>query len=175
MPVGGRSSGWTIINGTRLSTQRAVASLQRGARRRSHGSRHHRAGHGQGFVGSSTRRRLIEDHAMRVAKNHYVDLGWSVEDVSRTRSFDLLCTRGPEILHVEVKGTTSPGWDVLLTPNEVAHARTIYPHVALAVVSNIHIRDDEDFTGGALSVFDPWAIDEGRLTAIGFSYRTPSH
>ena len=64
------------------------------------------------------------------ASEHYSDLGWSVGDVSLSESYDLRCTRQGEELHVEVKGTTSQGERVLLTRNEVAHAREWYPGVA---------------------------------------------
>jgi hypothetical protein len=32
----------------------------------------------------------------------------------------LRCTKGIEVLHVEVKGTQTEGEEILLTPNEVA-------------------------------------------------------
>jgi hypothetical protein len=37
-----------------------------------------------------------------------------------------------------VKGTTTDGVEVILTPNEVEHARE-YPHTALFILSNIGI------------------------------------
>ena len=49
------------------------------------------------------RRRAVEEHAMDVAMSCYRDAGWKVDDVSATESFDLLCTRDGEELHVEVK------------------------------------------------------------------------
>ena len=36
-----------------------------------------------------------------------------------TESYDLICRRGDEVKHVEVKGTTTDGAEVILTPNEV--------------------------------------------------------
>jgi Domain of unknown function (DUF3883) len=45
-----------------------------------------------------------------------------VEDVHGRESYDLICRRGDEVKHVEVKGTTTDGIEVILTPNEVRHA-----------------------------------------------------
>lgn len=46
-----------------------------------------------------------------------------VHDRHVGNSFDLLATRGDERLYVEVKGTSTSGEQVILTKNEVAHAR----------------------------------------------------
>jgi hypothetical protein len=43
---------------------------------------------------------------MAVATAYLEGAGWSVENVSTTRSYDLHARRGGEILRVEVKGTT---------------------------------------------------------------------
>jgi Domain of unknown function (DUF3883) len=82
--------------------------------------------------------------------------------------------RDGEELRVEVKGTISAGWRVLLTPNEVAHAESRYPSVALAVVANIEVDSSETVaTGGDLAIYEPWEIGRGELTAVGFTYRVP--
>jgi hypothetical protein len=62
-----------------------------------------------------------------------------IDDVSLHESYDLRCELGGDDLHVEVKGTTSDGDRVLLTRNEVSHARDWYPRVALIVVSCIEL------------------------------------
>jgi hypothetical protein len=82
---------------------------------------------GQRWAQSPEVRRAIEDHAMQAAAKHYRAQGWSVEDVSGFCSYDLHCEQKGRVLDVEVKGTTSIGERVLLTPNEVAHARTNTP------------------------------------------------
>ncbi len=87
---------------------------------------------GQGFRMDAAARQAIEQHAMQEAINHYEEQGWSVTDISATCSYDLFCKRNKgEELHVEVKGTTSDGQQILLTANEVEHARYRYPNVAL--------------------------------------------
>jgi hypothetical protein len=69
--------------------------------------------------------RAVELRAIGVAKQHYEAAGWDVEDVSATRSFDLLCTREHDrTLLVEVKGTSGASLDeVAFTRNEVSVAR----------------------------------------------------
>jgi hypothetical protein len=107
---------------------------------------------------------------------HYEDRGWTVDpSVARNNCFDLLCQRGTDVVHIEVKGTTGEGTAVLLTPNEVEHAREQFPHVALIVVGNIAVADEGKpvVTGGDLVVFDPWRIEDGQLQPIGFAYTVP--
>jgi len=99
-----------------------------------------------------------------------------VENVSRKESYDLLCWPNGQQVHVEVKGTTTDGESVLLSPNEVQHARKC-PHVALFVVSNIGVTRDEegalDVTGGKVFLLDPWEIDAGELRATGYVHSVP--
>jgi hypothetical protein len=116
---------------------------------------------------------------MERAIGYFTARGWRVEDVSATSSYDLHCTREDgEELRVEVKGTTGDGSQVLLTPNEVEHAREQFPHVALFVVAAVEVSaasgSDPVATGGAEQVWLPWAIDEGRLIPVGFAYSVPS-
>ena len=123
------------------------------------------------------RRRAVEEHAMDVAIRCYRDAGWKVDDVSATESFDLLCTRGGEELHVEVKGRSTDAATVILTHNEVEHAQD-HP-TALFVVSNITVRRDNSgalvASGGDCRVFkDPWEPDDNDLTPLAHSYRLPN-
>lgn len=133
---------------------------------------------GQGFRVNVEARRATELQAMSVATELLEADGWTVEDVSATRSYDLDCRRGDANLHVEVKGTTSAGDSVLLTPGEVAHAREHHPHVALIVVAGIIVEQDPHApgivvgTGGSPTVVNPWEIDEqGDLVPTGYEYR----
>src|SRR5262249_29632608 len=76
---------------------------------------------GQGFSVSPEVRRAVERHAMQRAARHFRAEGFHVEELGKP--YDLHCTRGHEVLYVEVKGTTTNGEEVLLTPNEVDFAR----------------------------------------------------
>lgn len=134
---------------------------------------------GQGFKVDPRERQAVEKYAMQLATAHYEAQGWTVKNVSTTESYDLRCTKkGAVELHVEVKGTTSEGTTVLLTPNEVEHARAKYPNVALYVVSDICIITDNDgevqTQGGLVTHFEPWQIDQSSLKPIGYEYTVPA-
>ena len=91
-------------------------------------------------------------------------------------SYDLVCRRGDEVKHVEVKGTTTGGVEVILTPKEVEHAREM-TDVALLIVSDVVVERADDgtvtATGGICRRYDPWHIDDGTLKPLGFKYRVP--
>lgn len=132
-----------------------------------------RGGQGRGLSGAE--RRAVELHAMDLAKAHYAREWDAVQDVASSRCFDLECRTGERVLRVEVKGTTGSGESVLLTANEVAHARARAPHVALFVVSDIQlVRQPEPVaSGGTVRIFDPWDIAECELRAVAFECTLP--
>jgi hypothetical protein len=111
-----------------------------------------------------------------VATAHFEALGYDVEDVGDYRSYDLHATRADESLYVEVKGTTTNGSEVTLTRNEVALHKRAHPFNALAIVRAVRLtqagNDDVVASGGELLVTTPWALDEGRLTPLVYSYST---
>lgn len=133
---------------------------------------------GQGFLQYPEVRRAVEQHAMKRAKVHLEDRGWRVEDVSRTQPYDLHCTRSNrKELRVEVKGTTASGNEVLLTANEVEHARTHHPQTALLVVSDIEVTDEGGMApvahSGVLRLWMPWEIRQERLRPLVYRYAPP--
>lgn len=80
------------------------------------------------------------------------------------------------LLHVEVKGTTSPGERVLLTRNEVRHAKETDAAVALFLLAGITVSkhgENPVSSGGSQIVLDPWHIDDGTLEPLAFDYRLP--
>jgi hypothetical protein len=128
-----------------------------------------------GFQPNAAQRKAIELWAMRVVREALHEWGWeTVTDVSATQSYDFHCQSGPDELHVEVKGTTSSGSQLVLTRNEIDHIRANYPNTALAVVLNIKPGiEDADPSGGEIVFIYPWAIDDGLLSPISFVYMTP--
>ncbi len=134
-----------------------------------------RPGRGQGFQLDQQMKVAVEALAMNMAAEFYSN-DWDVEDVHGTESYDLVCRRGDEVKHVEVKGTTTDGAEVILTPNEVRHARE-HLYTALFVVSNITVERAEDgtviATGGKHHLYDPWRLDDGTLMPLGFRYQVP--
>jgi hypothetical protein len=76
-------------------------------------------------------------------------------------------------MHVEVKGTTGDGSSVLLTKNEVSHAREEGGRAVLAVVSGIELIEVKGgWTGerGTETVFQPWRPDAGMLTPLVYEW-----
>jgi hypothetical protein len=129
----------------------------------------------QRFLHDGPTRRAIELRGMTVATEHFEAEGWLVKDVSATASYDLEATSAAIEKHIEVKGTTSLGQEVLLTPNEVKHART-YPDVALTIVHSITVTPTDAgpvAEGGELVLYDPWDITQGNLSPVGYAYSVP--
>jgi len=122
---------------------------------------------GQRWGVSAENRKAVEAYAMKRAVSHYSGIWREVRDVSATEPFDLLCRDGGRELRVEVKGATSIGSSVLLTRNEVRHARENAGRVALFVVSEI-ASDSGSCSGGTVSIFEPWNINQDELEPIAF-------
>lgn len=132
---------------------------------------------GQGFQQSVEVRQAIERWAMHQARERLEADGWNVTDVSARESYDFHCERESEELHVEVKGTQSDGRQVLLTKNEVAHARSSYPDVALYILAHVEVSEESgrvEASGGQDRMFEPWLVDDESLEPLGYSYTVPT-
>jgi hypothetical protein len=131
---------------------------------------------GQGYQLDQAVKSAVEAHAMNVAIAHFGGSA-NVDDVHGTESYDLRYTSDGIEKHVEVKGTTTLGDQVVLTRKEVEHART-YPHVVLFILADIVVTRDEEgnvtASQGRERMFDPWRLDDGTLTPIGFRYEVPT-
>jgi hypothetical protein len=128
---------------------------------------------GQGFSADTPTKLAVEQAAMKAARVHYESEQWAVSDVSAKKSFDLLCTKDDEELHVEVKGTTQAPKGVFLTANEVAHAEHPGTRVALFILSGIEISKQDGkpvASGGSKTVLDPFELKRERLTAKQYTY-----
>jgi hypothetical protein len=125
---------------------------------------------GQGFARTPQERKAIEDHSMAAAKKCFTTKGFIVEDVSKRRSYDLLCKRGDEIIHVEVKGTTTDGSLIVLTNNEVKHARNPDNSCVLFVLHSINLNGTKA-SGGKQVLVAPWSPHRALLRPINFTYR----
>lgn len=142
----------------------AVAEISRPSRDRA----------GQGFALTALERRAIEVRAMRVASTHLQELGFNIKDVSATESFDLLASRGSQVVSVEVKGTTGGLGAILLTSNEVELHKREYPENALLVVHGIELTERDGnpvASGGTLKMWMPWLVDDGRLRGLTYAYQ----
>lgn len=130
---------------------------------------------GQGFRLDTAEKLAIERHAVAAVSQHYREQGYRVSDVGSTQPFDLDIKRGSENLSVEVKGTSSPGSEVILTVGEVKHHRQCYPNNALAIVHSIKLdrRGPSPIaSGGTLEITSPWQIADSDLSPMAFKYST---
>lgn len=128
-----------------------------------------RAG-GQGFARTPAERRAIEDYSMAVAKRYFKSNGFDVEDVHKSKPFDLRCLKGKGEVHVEVKGTTTTGAAIVLTKNEVGHASKRESKCILFVLHSIRLVKGKA-KGGKRLLRKPWHPDADRLTPITYAYR----
>lgn len=135
-----------------------------------------RGSNGQGFGLSRQQRDAVEQHAVRIARNHYEGQGWKVKDVGATHSYDLHCLRDDEVMIVEVKGTTSRGRSIILTANEVRIHEEKYPKTALFVVSQISLggsKEEPTVSGGVAREVHPWLPSSSDLVPMAFKYAVP--
>ncbi|KUN75029.1 hypothetical protein AQJ66_36530 [Streptomyces bungoensis] len=126
---------------------------------------------GAGYISDPKKRKAIEEHAERLATDHYEAQGWQVEKLGKP--YDLC---GSEERHVEVKGTTGAATSVELTINEVLHARDRDNSVDLYVVSDIKVdisSDDYTPSGGTVSHYTDWEPAEEDLRPRKYEYRLP--
>lgn len=128
-----------------------------------------RVGRGQGFfTGSSARRKRIEEIAMRRAWNYFEGKNYKVQDFHKTRPYDLKCVKESETVYVEVKGTTSKGERILVTPGEVNFALRNSSKMALFVLSSIQLGRRNPEAGGKVRIERPWRILRRNLSPTGY-------
>ena len=77
-------------------------------------------------------------------------------------------------MHVEVKGTTSDGAQVLLTAGEVKHHTTLSGVTSCLMVVH-HIKLDgwsqaRRASGGDIDRYEPWLMADGELTLLAYRY-----
>lgn len=127
---------------------------------------------GAGRLQDAALRKAIEEHAVARAKEHYLKAGASEVEVLG-KPYDLL-VRGPAgERHVEVKGSSLRIDKVLLTINEVRHARA-YEATDLFVVDEIEwqLKADGSYTtdGGRKRIWRSWSPEDEQLAPLQYQY-----
>jgi hypothetical protein len=123
-----------------------------------------------GFESNPQIRRVIEDHAMKLAKRDYFERGYSFEDKHAKESYDLLCKKDGVQILVEVKGTRSDGSAIILTHNEVELATDPNYRTELCVVHSISV-SGEKASAGTLQRYENWNPAAHDLRPIGYQCR----
>jgi len=129
---------------------------------------------GQRSASAAAARKAVEGYAMRMASRHFELRGFAVTDRSGNSSFDLECRKKDHTLLVEVKGTQTPGDEIILTYNEVRLAQDDDSTMALFVQHGIELEKEGDrlvATGGHTRVIEPWVPKDDWLTPIAYRCR----
>jgi hypothetical protein len=121
------------------------------------------------FGGSPADRQALERYAVKKATAHFENKKFNVEDVGSRESYDLLCKKDDRELWVEVKATTTPGEQVVLTFNEA----DLKGDRALFVVHSIMMKNGKP-SGGVTRIIQPWTLAKEQLRAIHYFYTLPS-
>ena len=127
----------------------------------------------QGYESDPEIRKLVETYAMSLATAHY-------EKTSQVtvvgKPYDLDCRSASEHFRVEVKGTRGDGAAVIVTRNEVRHARSGGYRVELFLVSRIEVgveAGERVAKGGSVSILARWSPEDDDLEPLQYSYRVP--
>ena len=136
------------------------------------------SGQRQGYGLTGPERRVVELHAMGIARTHLKTLGYKVTDTSANNPFDFLAELDGAAIKVEVKGTTSSEVDsVLMTSNEVDLHTNEMGSTALAIVSGITLSrrgSKPSCSAGKLEYHYPWDISEWTVTPKAYSVVRPT-
>jgi hypothetical protein len=127
-----------------------------------------------GFRTNSKEIKVIENHAVAVARAFYEQQGWQVRELGKP--FDLEIKKEGVTLTVEVKGTSSDGHGVPLTSGEVRHHAEAFPDNALVIVRGIQLERDGSeprASGGRLYELRGWEINPESLRVISYAYEVP--
>jgi Phage integrase family/Domain of unknown function (DUF3883) len=127
-----------------------------------------------GISGNPKIRKAIETRAMDEVLKHYKSEGYQVENTSKTKCYDYLCTKGRTRIHVEVKGTRTDGKTIALTFNEVELAKDPNITVDLWVVHSIKVvcnKKGIHATGGLKRPYPSWKPDDHDIRPVHYACR----
>lgn len=130
--------------------------------------------HGQGLQMDAETRRAIEDAAQDRLMRYYRKDGWTVTDTRQNRPYDAVADRGGERIYLEAKGTQSKGDSVVVTRNEVDHARQHPGLCMMGVWSGMRFGPDGtvDLEAGTFRIL-PFGPDTKDLRPRDFDWTLP--
>jgi hypothetical protein len=135
-----------------------------------------RSTRGSGYLKDVEVKRAIERHAVWTARAYFEAQGYTCQDVGTTRSYDLHLMKGPDEVHVEVKGSTGIATTVELTSNEVSHSYSTSWQTQLIVVDQIawtRTSGEVVTSGGRMRIWPTWRAELDRLRATRYRYQLP--
>lgn len=129
-------------------------------------------GNAQGFLLNAQERRVIELHAMDLARKHLVKEGYHCTDTSASLPYDFLARKATSSIVVEVKGTTSRGASIFLTANELEIHKASHPDNCLIVVHSIELHRENGgachATGGVLVEHRSWDVGAVAIKPLAY-------
>ncbi|MCR1161653.1 DUF3883 domain-containing protein [Paenarthrobacter sp. UW852] len=131
-------------------------------------------GVGQGLQMDPEVRKAIEDAAQDRLMAYYRERGWTVTDTRTNRPYDAEAVMGDQLLYLEAKGTQSVGGSVIITRNEVDHARNHAGQCRMGIWSGMRLRPDGtvDPDAGRFQELD-FAPEDQDLVPRDFDWRLP--
>ncbi|MBT2565905.1 DUF3883 domain-containing protein [Arthrobacter sp. ISL-85] len=128
---------------------------------------------GQGLQMDAVVRKAIENAAQNRLMRYYRDFGWTVTDTRHNRPYDAVAVRGDERIYLEAKGTQIRGDSVIVTRNEVNHARQHPGLCMMGVWSGMRMTEGVvDPEAGVFRVL-PFNPDDGQLLPRDFDWTLP--
>ena len=128
-------------------------------------------GGGQGRAVDAKLRKQIEDAAQDRLMRYYENLGWEVRDVRYTEPYDALATKGDTTRYLEAKGTMGSADTVIVTRNEVAHARSHPDACIMGILTFLQVDENGDIDPDSGEFFiGPFDPDAGQLSPIAYDF-----
>ncbi|MET3206280.1 UNVERIFIED_ORG: hypothetical protein ABIB21_003099 [Arthrobacter sp. UYEF13] len=129
---------------------------------------------GQGLQMDAAFRKAIEDAAQDRLMSHYRDRGWTVTDTRQNRPYDAVADKGAERIYLEAKGTQSQGHSVIVTRNEVDHARQHSGSCVMGIWAGMRLVDGVvDPEAGVFRIL-PFSPDDHELRPRDFDWTLPA-
>ncbi|MDR6558296.1 hypothetical protein J2809_002666 [Arthrobacter pascens] len=104
---------------------------------------------------------------------HYRDCGWTVTDTRQNRPYDAVAVLDAERVYLEAKGTRSRGDSVIVTRNEVDHARQYPGRCVMGAWSGMRFVYGAVDPGAGIRRIRPFNPDDGQLLPRDFDRTLP--
>lgn len=125
---------------------------------------------GQGLQIDAEVRKIVEDAAQGRLMDYYRDKGWAVTDTRQNRPYDAVADKGTERLYLEAKGTQNRGESVIVTRNEVLHARQHPGKCVMGIWADMNLVDGVvDHESGKFRIV-PFAPEDQDLRPRDFDW-----
>jgi hypothetical protein len=111
---------------------------------------------------------------MERARNALKDLDYvNFKRTSAYKEYDYTCDKGGKDFCVEVKGTQTKGKTVILTKNEVEHARSNSTTSIIIIVHSVRVslkKKEIQVIGGTILVKEQWQFQPEHLSPIQYAW-----